>query len=95
VASVAFLGFACIYFNFGRCPYPSTDHPYFTSGRLLCGALIPFLLLYVQGLDSAFGRIKSGTARMLALGGIVLLMTISEFCLNLPVFSSQYNWFHT
>jgi hypothetical protein len=94
-ASVAFLGFASIYFNFGWCPYPSTDHPYFTSGRLLCGALIPFLLLYVHGLDKAFGPIKSGVARMLAMGGIVLLMTISEFFLNLPAFSSQYNWFHT
>jgi hypothetical protein len=92
-ASVAFLGFASIYFNFWWCPYPSTDHPYFTSGRLLCGALIPFLLLYVYGLQRALGSFNS-KARMLALGAIVLLMAVSELILKLPTFSSQYNWFH-
>jgi hypothetical protein len=93
-ASVAFLGFASIYFNFWWCPYPSADHPYFTSGRLLCGALIPFVLLYVHGLDKAFGPVKSGAARMLALSGIILVITISEFVLYRPAFSSEYNWFH-
>jgi hypothetical protein len=93
-ASVSFLGFASIYFNFWWCPYPSADHPYFTSGRLLCGALIPFLLLYVYGLEKAFDPIQSGAARMLALGGVILLITISEFIVNFPVFSSEYNWFH-
>jgi hypothetical protein len=93
-ASVAFLGLASIYFNFWWCPYPSADHPYFTSGRLLCGALIPFVLLYVHGLDKAFGPVKSGAARMLALSGIILVITISEFVLYLPAFSSEYNWFH-
>ncbi len=93
-ASVAFLGLASIAFDFRHCAYPSADHPFFTSGRLLCGALIPFLLLYAHGLDKAFGPIQSGAARMLALGSIVLLMTVSEFILTLPVFSSPYNWFH-
>jgi hypothetical protein len=93
-ASVAFLGLTSIAFDFGKCFYPSRAHPYLTSGRLLCGALIPFLLLYAHGLDKAFGPVKSGAARMLALGGIVLLMAVSEYILNLPVFSSEYNWFH-
>jgi len=93
-AAVALLGLTSIAFDFGNCFYPSPAHPYVTSGRLLCGALIPFLLLYAHGLDKAFGPVKSGAARMLALGGIVLLITISEYVLNLPAFSSEYNWFH-
>jgi hypothetical protein len=94
VASVAFLGLTSIAYDFGRCFYPSAAYPYFTSGRLLCGALIPFLLLYVHGLDKAFGPIQSSAARMLALGGIILCMTTSKLILTLPVFSSKYNWFH-
>jgi hypothetical protein len=94
VASAAFLGLTSIAFDFGGCFYPSAAHPYFTSGRLLCGALIPFLLLYVHGLDKAFGPIKNGAARMLVLGGIVLFMAISEWIIYLPVFSSEYNWYH-
>jgi hypothetical protein len=34
-----------IQFDFGNCINPVTGHPYFTSGRLLSGALIPFRLL--------------------------------------------------
>jgi hypothetical protein len=93
-AGVAFLVMTSIAFDFGACFYPSRDYPYFTSGRLLCGALIPFLLLYVQGLDKAFGWVKSDGARWLALGAVVFLITISEWIINRPAFSSQYNWFH-
>ena len=93
-ASVAFLGLASIAFDFGQCVNPSRAHPYFTSGRLLCGALIPFLLLYAHGLDRALGLVKSRAGRTLALGGIVLCVAVLELVLNLPAFSSQYNWFH-
>jgi hypothetical protein len=93
-AAVAFLGMASVAFDFGKCVNPSRAHPYFTSGRLLCGALIPFLLLYAHGLDQALGRVKSGAGRMLALGGIVLCVAVLELVLNLPAFSSRYNWFH-
>jgi hypothetical protein len=93
-ASVAFLAFMSIVFDFGRCYYPSREHPYFTSGRLLSGALIPFLLLYVYGLDRALCRVKSDWPRLLVLVGIVLLVTLSEIIVNRAAFASQYNWFH-
>jgi hypothetical protein len=93
-AAVAFLGLTSIAYSFGSGSYPSDDKPYLSSGRLLCGALIPFLLLYMHGLDMAFGPIKSGAARTTALVGIILLMSISELVLSLPAFSSAYNWFH-
>jgi hypothetical protein len=93
-ASVAFLGLASVAFDFRHCVYPSPDHPYFTSGRLLCGALIPFFLLYARGLDLALSPLKSGAARTAALGAIVLLMALSECILSLPAFGSLYNWYH-
>ena len=93
-AAVAYFGLLSIVFDFGKCVNPSRAHPFFTSGRLLGGALIPFLVLYVHGLDTGLGLIKSQTARLLALGGVVLFVVISEIAVNLPVFSSEYNWFH-
>jgi len=93
-ASVAFLGLVCIAFDFGNCFYPSPSYPYETSGRLLGGALIPFLALYAHGLDKALSPVKSGAARMLALGAIVLLIALSDLTARFPAFSSQYNWFH-
>ena len=56
-AAVAFLGFLSIIYDFHDCYYPSLAYPYFTSGRLMLGALIPFLLLFVYGLDRAFEKI--------------------------------------
>jgi hypothetical protein len=41
-ALVAFLVLLSIAFDFGDCPYPSREHPYFTSGRLLNAAAVPF-----------------------------------------------------
>lgn len=94
VAAVAFLGLASISFDFGNCFYPSREHPFITSGRLLTGMMIPFALLYAFGLEVVFSRIKSGCSKALTLLGIVVFTTASEVVVNLPAFSSQYNWFH-
>jgi hypothetical protein len=81
-------------FDFGFCRYPSPAYPYFASGRLISGALIPFLLLYVQGLDLALEPIKQPAARSLALASLIALMTVGQFIVFRPAFDSEYNWFH-
>ena len=48
---VAFLVLLSIGFDFGTCPYPSREHPYFTSGRLLDAGAVPFFLLFVYSID--------------------------------------------
>ena len=94
IASVAFLGFLSITYDFGDCIRPSREFPYFTSGRMILGALIPFLLLFVYGLDRALDGIKSNWLKPVSLAAIILFMLIFEIAINQPVFSSQYNWFH-
>jgi hypothetical protein len=93
-ASVAFLGLLSIMFDFGKCVNPSPAHPYFSSGRLITGALIPFLLLYVRGLDWALGSRENGRLTLGALTTLAIVITISEVFINLPPFSSRYNLFH-
>jgi len=93
VAAVAFLAFLSIIYDFHDCANPSRAHPYFTQGRLLLGALVPFLLLFVLGMDRALSRLGN-SAKFLALAGMILFMLISEIAVDWPVFSSQYNWFH-
>jgi hypothetical protein len=94
IAVIAFSGFLSIIYDFHDCFYPSRDHPYFTSGRLMLGALIPFLLLFVYGIDRALSRIKNNWIRPFILIAIILFMLISEIATDWPVFSSEYNWFH-
>jgi hypothetical protein len=61
---------------------------------LILGALIPFLLLFLYGLDCALCRLKNSRARPLALGVLILFMLLSEIAVDWPVFSNEYNWFH-
>ena len=74
IASLAFLGFLSIIYDFHDCFHPSREHPYFTSGRLMLGALIPFLLLFVYGLDRATSRIKNSWFQPLLLAAMILFM---------------------
>jgi hypothetical protein len=93
IAALMFLAFLSVIYDFHDCANPSREHPYFTSGRLLLGALIPFLLLFVFGMDRALSRFGN-PAKFPALAGMILFMLISEIAVDWPVFSSQYNWFH-
>jgi len=92
-ATLAFFGWLSIIYDFQNCFYPSRAHPYFTSGRLLLGTLIPFLLLFVFGFDRALARF-SNQAKFIMLTGMILFMLISEITIDWPVFTNPYNWFH-
>jgi Predicted membrane protein (DUF2142) len=94
VAAVAFLGFLSVIFDFHGCSYPSRTHPYFTSGRLLLGALIPFLLLYVYGMDRVLARFQGRWLRPLVLTVSILFMLVSEAVMDRAIFNDPYNWFH-
>jgi len=93
-AAVAFLGFLSIIYDFQLCLGPTREVPYFTAGRLMLGALIPFLLLVLFGLDHLLASLKRDRIRLLVLAGLVLFMLVSETVADWPVFFSQYNWFH-
>ncbi|HEY5768033.1 MAG TPA: DUF2142 domain-containing protein, partial [Candidatus Udaeobacter sp.] len=102
-AGVAFLGLLSIQFDFGSCVNPSRSHPYFTSGRLLSGAIIPFALSYVYGI-SWLCRLAASRFRqtrwidialpLIVLGAIVVFSQASEIFVTHPVFASEHNWFH-
>ncbi len=94
IAAVGFLGFLSIRYDFHDCFYPSRDHPYFTSGRLMLGALIPFLLLYLYGLDRVLFLVKNRWIRPLVLVGMISFMLISETIIDARLFPNACNWFH-
>jgi hypothetical protein len=93
IASVGFLALLSIQFDFGSCINPSRAHPYFASGRLLSGALIPFALFYVYGIAWLFRRINP-VLPLLVLGVILAFTLTSEIVVNRVVFTSEHNLFH-
>ncbi|HMX31576.1 MAG TPA: DUF2142 domain-containing protein [Leptospiraceae bacterium] len=50
IISVLFLLLLSMIYDFGKCWYPSRENPFFTSGRLMIGMMIPFLILFVDGI---------------------------------------------
>ncbi len=94
IAAVLFLAFISIRFDFGDSVYPSRAEPYLWSGRYITGALIPFIIVYVYGLDLALRWTHRTWPLFATVVIIVTAVTVSEIRVNRPVFSSDYNWFH-
>ena len=91
---LAFFFLLSIRFDFDGCLFPSRDHPYFTSGRLMSGALIPFALLYVSGVILLSRVFALRFPAWIVLTLIALVCMASEIAVKLPVFASEHNWFH-
>jgi hypothetical protein len=87
-----FAGMSAIY-DFGDCPNPSREHPYFAAGRMMLGALIPFILLIVFGLDLCLTRLQN-RSKYYVLAVIMLSILALETATAWPVFFNEYNWFH-
>jgi hypothetical protein len=92
IASVAFLGALSLQFDFGNCINPSRARPYFFQGRLMLGALVPFALVYVYGLERLLHRWPAVVLPVLS--AVMILIAISDAFANRVAFSSAYNWFH-
>ena len=93
-AGAVFLAFLSIIYDFGICMDPSREHPYFAEGRLILGAMIPGLLLYLCGLDYFFQFERRPWARAATLPYIIFFMLAMEIATDRSVFASQYNWYH-
>jgi hypothetical protein len=91
---VFFVALLSMAFDFGLGVYPSREHPFFTSGRLLSCAAVPFFLLYSYALDRVFSWVPRMWLRVILFGGIVLFIVASQSTVNWPALSSRYNFFH-
>jgi DMSO reductase anchor subunit len=94
LSALGFFFLLSIQFDFGRCIFPSRAHPYFTSGRLMSGALIPFALLYCSGVVRLLRPVANRVPAWAALILIVAVASISETLVKRDVFFSEHNWFH-
>jgi len=94
VASVAFLAYLSVILDFRGWANPTHDFPYFTAGRMMLGAIIPFLIIFLYGIEYLVRDFPNKCVRPVILTGIVSFMLVSEIVTDWPVFSSPFNWFH-
>lgn len=91
--SFFFLIFLSLRYDFGQTYYPSRALPYFVSGRLIIGALVPFLLIYLRGLEFLWKRVLPRVSPFFAVLALVLCMAVNESLALRPVFASPYNFY--
>ncbi len=91
--SVLFLAFISLLFDFHECAYPSRAYPFFVSGRIISGALLPFVLIYASGLELVANRLRRWVPPLLVVGLLILFITVSEVRVRSAAFSSPYNFF--
>ena len=91
--SVFFLICLSLRYDFGTTYYPSRALPYFVSGRLIIGTLVPFLLIYLRGLELLWKRALPRLSPFIPVLALVLCMGIVESPALRPVFASPYNFY--
>jgi len=91
--SVLLLAILSMRYDFGDCWYPSRERPYFVSGRLILGVLLPFLLIYLDGFERILSKLKARINPLFIVALISVGVTVGEFALSWAVFTSPYNWF--
>jgi 4-amino-4-deoxy-L-arabinose transferase-like glycosyltransferase len=89
---VGVLVYLSMRFDFNQCDYPSRKFPFFTSGRLIAGALVPLLALYARGLEALLGRWPILFAA--AVVATVSMMVLAQEPYLKLALASRYNWFH-
>lgn len=92
-ASLAFFALLSVKYDFQDCFYPSRAQPFFVSGRLMLGLLVPFLILFACGLDRLLAGCRE-RVKFLVLAALLAFLLGSEITVAWPVFASEYNWFH-
>jgi hypothetical protein len=92
-ASILFLAVISLIFDFHDCQYPSRLLPYFVSGRIISGAMLPFALMYACGLELVLHRFHKWVPPVAVLACLLLFITASEWRVRRVALSSPYNFF--
>ncbi len=83
-----------IQFDYNTSPHAYNWYPFFSSGRMILGGLIPFSILYLRGLTFLFSPLRRYFHPLFLLLPILLFITYSEISMSWVVFKNLDNWFH-
>lgn len=81
-------------FGDGMFGLPTRQWPYTAHGRMMQGAVVPFLIAYLGGLKAVLDWLRVGFLRVPLLILLVDVLAIWEVVVSIDVFASQYNWYH-
>ena len=66
----------------------------FYRWTIVLGALVPFLIFLLYGMQYTLRDAKNQWLEPVMLAAMILFMLVSEIVTDWTVFASQYNWYH-
>jgi len=93
LGSVLFLAAISLPYDFHQCFYPSRAYPYFVSGRIVNGSLLPFALIYLTGIEYLWRPIRKYVHPIFPVLAICVFIICAEISIRSPVFHSDFNFF--
>lgn len=91
---ISFLLVLSIQFDFGNSYDPSRENPFFNKGRFIIGGLVPFLILYVDGLLYLLAKTKLKMNPLYPVATVCVMMVVFSIISSYKIFGSSWNWFH-
>jgi hypothetical protein len=88
-----FLAVLSLPFDFGTCFYPSRAHPYFVSGRIISGTVLPFFIVFASAFEMLVSLIRKWVRPSIAMAAMVLFIGASDILLKGSVVHSSFNLF--
>jgi hypothetical protein len=93
LASVLFLAGISLPFDFHQCYYPSRALPYFLSGRIISGTILPFVLIYLMGFEYLWRPFRKYVHPIFPVLAVCLFIIFAEISIRATVFHSHFNFF--
>jgi len=97
-ASIAVLAGLSTLFDYGREEGPlSRAFPYFASGRLIAGAVVPFAIVYCNGIERVWSRAPAPWAQRgpwLVLCAVLAIALGWQLAVFHDAFWSSWNWYN-
>ena len=93
-AYVAVLVCLSIRFDFSHYLWLPSSTFYFSSGRLIAGAFVPFLCLYAQGIQALCALVNRRISPLVIIAIIGIFIMIAEIAIKIVIFKSAYNFYH-
>lgn len=93
LASLVFLAGLSLAFDFHECFYPSRAYPYFVSGRIIAGTLLPFAMVYAVGFETLLRPIRKRVHPIIPFVVCCVFVVLAEVVVSREVFRSAFNFY--
>jgi hypothetical protein len=93
LAAYLFMGAISLPYDFHDCVNPSRAHPFFVSGRIIIGVLLPFAIMYLSGFETLFEPIRRYVHPLIPFAVFAIFVTVTELIVRGDIFHSAFNFF--